>query len=248
MEYLEIRAPPAEKMGQCRESGGRSQACPKSLRHCELRRVVPFAVRSVVLPAVILAAGASTRMGSPKALLTAPSGRPFVSAIVRALAAASVTDIVVVTGAEHDRIVEAMRTDAPSVDPRFARNPDPSRGQLSSLWVGMDAAVTSETEALIVTLVDVPMVDPATVATVIEAWRRTRAPIVRPAVGGRHGHPVIFDRSVFDELRAAPLDQGAKTVVRAHAGEVLDVPVGDEGSLVDVDTPQDYEALRRNER
>src|SRR5687768_3900462 len=126
---------PAEKMGQCRESGRRSQACPKSLRHCELRRVVPFAVRSVVLPAVILAAGASTRMGSPKALLTAPSGRPFVSAIVRALAAASVTDIVVVTGAEHDRIVEAVLTDAPAVMPRFARNPDPSRGQLSSLWV-----------------------------------------------------------------------------------------------------------------
>jgi molybdenum cofactor cytidylyltransferase len=184
-------------------------------------------------------------MGSPKALLTTPSGRSFVSAIVHALAAASVTDIVVVTGAEHDRIVEVLLRDAPPVVPRFARNPDPSRGQLSSLWVGMDAVVTAETEALIVTLVDVPMVNRVTIARVIEEWHRTRAPIVRPAIGDRHGHPVIFDRSVFDELRAAPLDQGAKTVVRAHAGDVLDVPVTDEGSLVDVDTPQDYEALRR---
>jgi molybdenum cofactor cytidylyltransferase len=127
--------------------------------------------------------------------------------------------------------------------PRFARNPDPSRGQLSSLWVGMDAAVRQDTDALLVTLVDVPMVQPKTIATVIEEWRRTGALIVRPALGDRHGHPVLFDRAVFPELRAAPLDQGAKVVVRAHAPEVVDVPVSDEGSLVDVDTPQDYEAL-----
>jgi molybdenum cofactor cytidylyltransferase len=198
-----------------------------------------------VLPAVILAAGASTRMGSPKALLETPAGHPFAAAIVRAFAAAAITDIVVVTGADHDRVVAAVRADAPAVMPRFARNPDPSRGQLSSLWVGMDAAVGGTTEALFVTLVDVPMLQPATITKVFEEWRRTRAPIVRPAIGDRHGHPVIFDRAVFAELRAAPLDRGAKAVVRAHAGEVVDVPVSDEGSLVDVDTPQDYDALRR---
>ncbi len=196
-----------------------------------------------MLAAVILAAGASTRMGSPKALLETPERRPFAAAIVRAFAAAGVTDIVVVTGADHDRVLAAVLADAPPVTPRFARNPDPSRGQLSSLWVGMDAAVREATDALLVTLVDVPMVEPATIATVIEEWRRTRAPVVRPALGHRHGHPVIFDRAVFAELRAAPLAQGAKAVVRAHAREVVDVPVDDEGSLVDVDTPQDYEAL-----
>jgi molybdenum cofactor cytidylyltransferase len=66
---------------------------------------------------------------------------------------------------------------------------------------------------------------------------------VRPAIGDRHGHPVVFDRRVFDELRRAPLEAGAKAVVRAHAAEVLDVPVTDEGCLVDIDTPHDYEAL-----
>jgi molybdenum cofactor cytidylyltransferase len=198
-----------------------------------------------VLPAVILAAGASTRMGSPKALLATPSGRPFAAAIVRALAEAGVEDVVVVTGDDHDRVVEAVLNDAPAVIPRFARNPQPSRGQLSSLWVGMDVAVRAETEALIVTLVDVPMVNRETIAAVVAAWRKTRAPIVRPAIGDRHGHPVIFDRSVFAELRAAPLDRGAKAVVRAHARDIVDIPVSDEGSLVDVDTPQDYEALRR---
>jgi molybdenum cofactor cytidylyltransferase len=199
-----------------------------------------------VLPAVILAAGDSTRMGSPKAILDTPDGRAFVAAIVRAIAAAGLTDIVVVTGRDHERVVQALRQDAPAVTPRIVRNPDPSRGQLSSLWVGMDATVVPATDGLLMTLVDVPLVAPETIVRVIAAWRRTRAPIVRPAIGDRHGHPVIFDRAVFDELRAAPLDAGAKTVVRSHAHEVIDVPVDDEGSLTDVDTPGDYEALRRS--
>ena len=194
---------------------------------------------------MILAAGASTRMGSPKALLTTPDRRSFVAAIIRALIAAEVRDIVVVTGADHDSVVQAVQRDDPAIQPRFARNPNPARGQLSSLWVGMDAAVHDDTAALLVTLVDVPLIDPATVARVIEEWEKTRAPVVRPAIGSRHGHPVIFDRRVFAELRAAPLEEGAKTVVRAHAHEVVDVPVTDEGCLVDVDTPQDYAAIRR---
>ena len=87
------------------------------------------------------------------------------------------------------------------------------------------------------TLVDVPMVAAETVQLVVSEWQRTRAPIVRPAIGARHGHPVVFDRLVFAELRAAPPDVGAKSVVRAHADEVVNVPVTDEGCLVDVDTP-----------
>ena len=183
-------------------------------------------------------------MGSPKAVLPAPDGRPFVASIVRALAAAGVIDIVVVTGRDHNRVSEAIDRDAPPVRPRVVRNPDPSRGQLSSLWVGMDAAIGADTPALVMTLVDVPLVAPATIRYVIEVWHQTRAPIVRPAKGERHGHPVIFDRAVFDELRAAPLEAGAKVVVRAHANQIVDVPVDDEGSLTDVDTPEDYAALQ----
>ena len=70
--------------------------------------------------------------------------------------------------------------------------------------------------------------------------------VVRLAVGVRHGHPVLFDRSLFDELRKAPLDQGARAVVHAHADRIVNVPVEDEGCLVDVDTPADYDALMRD--
>jgi molybdenum cofactor cytidylyltransferase len=198
-----------------------------------------------VLPAIVLAAGDSTRMGSPKAVLPVPGGPAFVSAIVNTLAAAAISDIVIVTGRDHERVVEALHRDALTLVPRVVRNPDPGRGQLSSLWAGMDAVVSPSAEAIMMTLVDVPLVAPSTVRRVIEEWRRTRAPIVRPARGGRHGHPVIFDRVLFDELRQAPLDAGAKVVVRAHASAIIDVEVDDEGSLTDIDTPDDYAALRR---
>ena len=183
-------------------------------------------------------------MGEPKALLPDPDGRPFVARILRSLLAAGVTDVVVVTGRDHEAIVNAVQQDGPAVHPRFARNPDPGRGQLSSLWTGMDAVLTPGSEGLMVTLVDVPMVDVSTIASVIETWRRTRAPIVRPAAGNRHGHPVIFDRSVFSELRDASVEEGAKAVVRAHERHVVNVPVTDEGCLLDIDTRADYEALK----
>lgn len=196
-----------------------------------------------MLPAIILAAGASRRMGHPKALLPAEDGRPFIARIVRTLATAGLEDIVIVTGPDHDAIVEAVGRDRPHVVPRFVRNPEPERGQLSSLWVGMDAALSPSTEGMLVTLVDVPQITPAVVSAVVEAWRRTRAAIVRPAIGERHGHPVVFDRALFGELRSAPLDTGAKAVVRAHARDILNVPVSDKGCLIDVDTPSDYRQL-----
>ena len=201
-----------------------------------------------MLPAVILAAGASTRMGSPKALLPAPDGRPFAARIVRSLLSAGLQRIVIVTGTAHDAIVRSIDEDGVPRRPEFARNPDPARGQLSSLWVGMDAAVDDRAEAMLVMLVDVPMVQVSTIAMVIDAWRRTRAPIVRPAIGDRHGHPVIFDRAVFAELRAAPVNGGAKVVVRAHEARLVNVPVEDEGCLVDVDTREEYEELRKTGR
>jgi molybdenum cofactor cytidylyltransferase len=197
-----------------------------------------------VLCAVVLAAGDSSRMGSPKAALLTPDGDSFITRIVRTLRDAGVGDLVIVTGRHHDAVIDALVRDRVAPLPRIVRNPDPSRGQLSSLLTGIDALVTPHTEAVMMTLVDVPLVRTATVIAVIEEWRRTRAPIVRPAIGDRHGHPVIFDRVVLDEIRRAPLDTGAKSVVRAHDRELVNVPVDDEGCLRDVDTPSDYEALR----
>ena len=197
-----------------------------------------------MLAALILAAGASARMGSPKALLHDREGRTFVARLVHAFASAGVLDIVVVSGDSHEAVVRALDAERSSLAVRIARNADPGRGQLSSLWVGLDA-IDPLTEGVLVTPVDVPLIGATTIASVADVWRSTRAPVVRPAVGEQHGHPVLFDRSVFGELRRAPLDRGAKTVVHAHAADLINVPVDDAGCLVDVDSRDDYERLIR---
>ena len=198
-----------------------------------------------MLAAIILAAGDSTRMGRPKALLPDPDGRPFVARLVRTFAAAGLHDIVVVTGSLHAAIAEAVAADGPPVAPNLVNNPQPALGQVSSLWMGLDAVARPGIDGALVTLVDIPLVLASTVRRVIDAWTLHRAPIVRPAVGDRHGHPVLFDRSVFDALRHAPLTEGARAVVHANADRIVNVPVDDQGCLLDIDTPADYDAVIR---
>lgn len=183
-------------------------------------------------------------MGTPKAVLPGPDSRPFVVRIAGELLSAGVPEVVVITGRHHEAVAEALADWPIDGRVRVVRNPDPDRGQLSSLLVGLDATLVADPEGILVTLVDVPLVRASVVRRVVEAWQRSRAPIVRPAIGSHHGHPVIFDRSVFPELRSARLDLGAKVVVRAHAHDLVDVPVEDDGCLIDVDTPDDYEAFK----
>src|SRR2546422_751019 len=194
----------------------------------------------------VVAPGGAGGMGSPKALLPDRDGRPFVARIVRTCAEAGFDEVTIVTGTVHARIVAAVAADRPPIAVRFARNPDPSRGQLSSIWTGLDAAVRADTRAVLVTLVDVPFVSSATVRAVADAYRRSGAAIVRPAIDGRHGHPVVFDRALFDALRRADPSAGAKSVLRANADAIVHVTVDDHGSVVDVDTPDEYQRLLRS--
>ncbi len=197
-----------------------------------------------MLEAVVLAGGASTRMGTAKALLRAPDGRPFIIRIAETLLDAGFSRVTIVTGQHHDAIAAACAAHAVvAQSSHCVLNPDPARGQLSSLLVGMDAVVTPETSGVLTTLVDVPMVAVETVRQLVAAWELARAPIVRPAIGTAHGHPVIFDRQVFAALRTTPLDVGAKAVIRAFADRIRNVDVTDAGCLVDIDTPDDYARL-----
>ena len=198
-----------------------------------------------MLAAIILAAGDSTRMGRPKALLPDPEGRPFVARLVRTFSAAGIEQVIVVTGSLHAQIAGALAADDLPVVPQVVNNPQPALGQISSLWMGLDAAIQSGVRGVLMTLVDIPLVQVSTVRRVIDAWTQHRAPIVRPAVGTRHGHPVLFDQSLFDALRHAPITEGARAVVHANADRIVDVQVDDEGCLLDFDTPADYEAVIR---
>jgi molybdenum cofactor cytidylyltransferase len=197
-----------------------------------------------VIGAIVLAAGESTRMGRPKALLPDGAGRLFVTRLLHTFQAAGVHRLAVVTGAVHEAIVAAVARDAPARRAvSFVRNADPSRGQLSSLLAGLEVMDAPGVDAVLVTLVDVPFVAASTVRAVLDAWRRSGAPVVRPACGARHGHPVLFARAMFDDLRAADPGAGAKAVLRAHASRVLDVEIADEGALVDIDTREEYDRV-----
>jgi molybdenum cofactor cytidylyltransferase len=193
-----------------------------------------------MIPGVVLAAGAATRMGRRKALLpTGTAGETFLSRTVSTLHAAGVDDVVVVVAPGADDVRRAVA--ALPVLTRVVENPHPEHGQLSSVLAGLNLVDHPGVMAMLVTLVDAPFVRVDTVRALLAAYRRTLAPVVRPARGGRHGHPVVFDRRVFHELRHADPALGAKAVVCAHGLDVLDVDVEDEGAFHDIDTPEDYE-------
>ncbi len=193
-----------------------------------------------MIPAIILAAGASSRVGRPKALLpVSPEGETFLARLLRTFTEAGCDDLVVVVGAYAEPICEAIGR--LPVFARVVENRAYERGQLSSLVAALDVVDRPGVNAVMAMPVDAPLVTVATVRSVVEAYRRQQRAVVRPASGGRHGHPVIFDRQLFDELRTADFSVGARAVISAHPELVLDVAVKDPGAFQDIDTPEEYE-------
>lgn len=195
------------------------------------------------MAAVVLAAGKSTRMGRPKALLPLPGGGTFLTRIVGTFRDAEVEEVVVVLGYEAGAIAASLEEHgAPA---RVVINHEYESGQMSSLLAGLRAIDRPGVNAMLLTLVDVPLVSAETVRAVVARYRASRAPLVRPVNGPRHGHPVLIDRTLFDRLRRADPASGAKPLVRAHASADGDVEVSDEGAFLDIDTPEEYAALLR---
>jgi molybdenum cofactor cytidylyltransferase len=177
-------------------------------------------------------------MGRAKATLPLDATDTFLTRIVRTFLEAGVDDVVVVVGHEADAIVSSFS--ASGLPARFIVNHDYDRGQWSSLVAGLGVVDRPGVAAALITLVDVPLVTADTVRAVLACYRRTHAPVVRPTAGSRHGHPLLVDRSVFAELRAADPAEGAKPVIRAHASAAGDIAIGDEGAFRDIDTEEDY--------
>jgi len=194
-----------------------------------------------VIAGIILAAGASRRMGTPKALLDY-RGETFLARLMRVLGA--VCDPVIVAVGQHQAEIRAQVTGV-----QFVVNPDPERGQLSSLQTAL-AALPADAEGFVFTPVDSPAVAPETVAK-LGATFQSRAPetlLVIPRYQGRKGHPVFAARSIADELLALPPTAQAREVIRGHADRTLFVDVVDAGVLTDVDDPAAYRELTGSTR
>jgi molybdenum cofactor cytidylyltransferase len=195
------------------------------------------------LAGILLAAGASRRMGAPKAGLRL-DGETFAARGLRLLAGAGCSPLVVVTGVHHDA-VQAALPDGHAA--RVAPNPTPARGQLSSLKVGLRRVLEEarDVDGVVVGLVDHPAVAAATVRALVEAGVASTTPIVVPVFRGRRGHPVVFLRAVFDELLATGDELGARAVVRRDPRRVTEIAVDDPGIVTDVDTPAAFARLER---
>jgi molybdenum cofactor cytidylyltransferase len=206
--------------------------------------------------AVILAAGESRRMGMPKPLLRLPrrscvparrlqasgDARPtksrdttFLEQIVSVLQQSEVDGITVVLGAQAARI--RASTDLAGVG--VVVNEEYRKGQLSSLTAGLKS-LPPQAEALLLCLVDNPLISREIVGGVVGAFHETGKPIVIPVFEGRRGHPALFARAMFDELLNAPVEEGARYVVRSHKDQVFEVDVPEPAILARIDTPEDY--------
>jgi molybdenum cofactor cytidylyltransferase len=196
-----------------------------------------------LIPAIVLAAGKSSRMGRPKALLPLDPTDTFLTRVVRTLRTGAVDDVVVVVGHEALAIVRGF--EASGLRARFVDNPDYERGQLTSLVAGLNVIDRPGVSAALVALVDVPAFAPETVRAIVDRYVSTHAPVVRPTRAGVHGHPILIDRRLFDALRRADPSGGAKPVIRDHASATGDIELIDPGAFTDIDTPSEYEEFVR---
>jgi len=191
-----------------------------------------------LIAAVVLAAGLSTRMGRAKLILPI-GGKTVLERVLDTYRGARVDDIVVVIGASAEQIRSSVRFD----EERVVFNPEYRKGMSGSLKLGIEA-LGSETEAAIIALGDQPFLSSKTVDRLVDEYLATKAPIVVPVYRGQRGNPVLFDSSLFSQIREIEGDKGAKSVVLKNEARVREVAVEDEGVLLDIDTPSDYEKAR----
>lgn len=179
---------------------------------------------------LVLAAGAGSRYGMPKALVTY-RGNLLVRRAAQTLTAAGIVRTVVVIGAEADRV----RVAAPELE--FAENPSWATGMASSLRTGLAALSDGPAEAAVVLLVDMPGVTPASVRRI--SIGATPAALAMGGYGERRGHPVLLGRDHWAAVSAeATGDRGARDYLRAHADLLRVVPVDDVAGDFDLDTPE----------
>lgn len=184
---------------------------------------------------IVLAAGKSERMGSPKALLPI-LGTTFLKHIANQIQDSKLFEIKVVLGHQSNEILNRL----PELRSVVVINEEYEKGQLSSLQKAILAIHAGPSEGLMLFLVDHPLVQRALINELIQGFSNGRNSIVIPTFQGKRGHPVIFSRELFPNLLAAPQDQGALVVIKEYSKQILHLEWESDEILIDVDTPQDY--------
>jgi len=204
--------------------------------------------RSPGFAGVILAAGESSRMGSDKALLPwppqvvgqPPSKETFLSAAISSLTL-STDFVVVVAGRNEASLAPIVYANGATI----VANPDPTRGQFSSLQVGLHEVLNRGRDAAMVTLVDRPPVSRATIITLRAAFEAAPQDIwaVVPEFSGQHGHPFLAGRELIEAFLQAPASGSAREVEHRYGEHIQYISVNDPFVAADIDTPEEYAAL-----
>jgi molybdenum cofactor cytidylyltransferase len=185
-----------------------------------------------LLAAIILSAGASSRMGRPKALIPYREGT-FLEHLIQVTRHPRIGVTRVVLGAGAEQIRNIARLDRSVV----VVNPDWEQGQLSSICEGIRSLKDIKTEGIILCPVDHPLVSAVLVDDLIDRFYANGKLITLPTYKGKRGHPVIFSSALYDDLLAAPADKGARAVVWAHAADIYEVPTDEEGVILNLNDP-----------
>ena len=200
-----------------------------------------------MLAVAILSAGESRRMGTPKALLPY-RGRTFIEHLVEITRHPRIGITRIVLGAGADAIRQHIT--ASSIAPMDAAsvvvNADWPKGQLSSIQCAVRSLPAGLTEGLMVCPVDHAFVSAAVIEKLIAAFDFARRAIVLPIFDGRRGHPVLFRSDLYDELLAASHEVGARQVVWAHANDAVQVPVDEEGVILNLNDPASLERAMKS--
>ena len=196
-----------------------------------------------MIPGIILAAGMSKRMGTPKQLLDY-RGETFLDRLYSQFKQSTLDRTLVVLGHSANRIRNAVDI----ADDDVVINADYRNGMLSSIQKGVLKAIEMRADAILVCPVDHPSIDYYLIDHLLLHWRKCDRRILLPEFEGRRGHPIIFGNAVFHELLKADPSIGARQVVRADPYRVAIVKVETPNILKDIDTPEEYQEMRREDQ
>lgn len=186
---------------------------------------------------LILAAGASSRLGQPKQLLL-ENGQPLVRRMAQIAVDLNAGPVVVVVGANAGAVTNALH----DLRVRTLPNPDWETGMASSLKIGVELVEKTLPEAILVLLTDQPHVSRALLESLIEQARSTHKLIIASQYGDVHGVPILFRPAYFEALKSLTGDTGARKLVQQNPDDVATVSF-DEGAI-DLDTPEDVAKWR----
>jgi molybdenum cofactor cytidylyltransferase len=193
-----------------------------------------------MISGILLAAGESKRMAGAFKPLLKWGARTVIEACIKNLRDSRLDEIIVVLGHREAEI----RARLASAGVGFAINREYQRGMISSIKTAL-SLLSPQSDALLIALVDQPMVGPEVINLLITSYTSGDKKIALPTYQGQHGHPIILSADYIDEImnidEAAP--EGLRALIEAHRDEVLEVPVDAPAILEDIDRPEDYERL-----